>query len=124
MNAKERIMDSGDLKIGISEDESLISISWSGRSTERDPGKFLNPVLGEAFKTADTEGKSVLLDFKNLEYMNSSTVTPVVKILSDAGKGIKSILIKYNNKFRWQQVSFSALQVFAAKDTRISIVGE
>lgn len=63
------------------------------------------------------------MDFRELEFMNSSTVTPVAKMLEHGKKGTVSITVFYNHSKKWQELSFSALKIFETKDGRISVTG-
>lgn len=110
----------GELKLDLR--DSILTLT--GRSTARDPGNFLGPILTNAFKQAIAAGKALVLDFRKLEYMNSSTITPVIRLLHEAKKGSGKVTITYDGKSRWQDLSFSALTIFTTEDKRIEIRGE
>jgi len=110
------------LNLEITENE-YISIIWHGKSTERNPGNFLNPILSETLSRSTAEGKTIIMDFRELEFMNSSTVTPVAKMLEQGKKGSNSITVYYNKTKKWQELSFSALKIFETDDDRISVIG-
>ena len=105
------------------EDADSVTISWKGRSTARDPAEFLIPILTAALKHAAEVRKPLTLDFRQIEYFNSSTITPVVRLIEEAKRRGTSVVIRYDGKLRWQELSFSALQVFHTGDERIKIVG-
>jgi hypothetical protein len=65
----------------------------------------------------------MMLDFRGLSYMNSSTLTPIIKILERARVGDGRVTIAYSRSQKWQEVSFSALVIFQTKDGRIEIRG-
>ena len=54
----------------------------------------------------------ILMDFTHFEYMNSSTVTPIVKQLERAKKENRKVTIHYKKGLKWQELSFAALRVF------------
>ncbi len=110
------------LNLEITENDS-ISILWQGKSTERNPSNFLNPILSDTLSKGASEEKKIILDFRELEFMNSSTVTPVAKMLEQGKKGSNSITIYYNKTKKWQELSFSALKIFETDDGRISVIG-
>ena len=64
-----------------------------------------------------------MLDFQALEYMNSSTITPVIRVLNEAKKGQGRLLVLYKKAAKWQELSFSALTIFETDDKRIEIRG-
>lgn len=114
----------GDLRLETHDGASGPVVSWLGRSTARDPGNFLGPILTEHYRTATAAQKSLTLDFRKLEYMNSSTITPVIRLLHEAKKNGGKVTILYQAASRWQDLSFSALTIFATEDKRIEIRGE
>jgi len=65
----------------------------------------------------------LVLDFRKIEYMNSSTITPVIRTLEQARRASRSIRVLYQKTVKWQELSFSALQVFETPDRRIQICG-
>ena len=110
------------LRIELTEDDSTLSLVWLGKSADREPGVFLLPILTQALATGET-GKRLVLDFCQLEFMNSSTFTPISKILEAAKKGTAQLQIIYRKSVNWQELSFSALRIFETKDQRIAITG-
>ncbi len=114
---------SGDLKLEVRSGESAIEVAWLGRSTARDPSSFLGPILTDALRQAGAAGQGVVLDFRRLEYMNSSTITPVIRLLHEAKRGTARVKILFKQTSRWQELSFSALTIFQTDDERIQIRG-
>jgi hypothetical protein len=111
------------LTLVVAEEAAAITITWRGRSTARDPSEFLIPVLTKALDRATELKRSLVLDFRSLQYFNSSTITPVVRLIEETKRRGGSMLINYDKKLRWQELSFSALQVFHTGDQRIRISG-
>jgi hypothetical protein len=111
------------LTLSVTEDKTAVSVVWKGRSTARDPAEFLIPILTKALDRAAELRCPLSLDFRAIEYFNSSTITPVVRLMEEAKRRGASLIIHYDKKLRWQELSFSALQVFHTGDQRIRIVG-
>jgi len=44
-------------------------------------------------------------------------------LIEEAKRRGASLVVRYDKKLRWQELSFSALQVFHTGDERIKIVG-
>lgn len=101
-----------------------VLLGWRGRSEEREPGSFLVPILAEALDAARSEAKRLVLDFTAVEYMNSSTFTPLVKLLDEARRASVPVLFRYSLTRKWQSLSFSALRAFETSDGRVSVHGE
>ena len=111
------------LNIEVTETDADITVRWSGRSNEREPSHFITPVLNTTLTRAQEAGKRVVMDFRTVEYMNSSTFTPLLRMLSQAYKGTVSIQLLYSPELHWQVLSFSAMRVFQTGDRRIDLVG-
>jgi len=111
------------LNFDITEETDSIVMNWSGRSTDREPGKFITPILIELIKEGSDKNKRVIMDFQNLTYMNSSTLTPIIKILERAKRGNTKISVLYKKSLHWQDLSFSALEIFETNDKRVEIKG-
>ncbi len=114
----------GELKLDVKDGPGGPVVTWLGRSTARDPGNFIGPLLTRLYKAAVDSGKALVLDFRKLDYMNSSTITPVIRLLHEAKKSGGKVTITYTAASRWQDLSFSALTIFATEDKRIEIRGE
>ena len=111
------------LKLELEEKKDAIKISWSGKSIDREPGKFITPILVNAIRRSSGLNKKIILDFRELAYMNSSSITPVIKILERAKRGRTQIRVVYRKSLKWQDLSFSALEIFKTKDRRVEIKG-
>jgi len=111
------------LSIEVIEHETTIDVKWEGKSIEREPGKFISPILAKVLEMAGSLNKRIFMDFQSLSYMNSSTITPIIKILNRAQKGMTKITITYQKALKWQELNFTALEVFRTEDNRLEIKG-
>lgn len=111
------------LTLELRDEEGAVSLVWSGRSTGREPGAFIVPVLSRAVELGRVHGKPVVLDFQAMAYMNSSTITPIIRLLSKAMRSASNVSVVYKKDLKWQELSFTALEVFQTSDQRISIRG-
>ena len=111
------------LKIEVQERSDSIITNWTGKSVDRNPSQFLTPFLVDLLKRGNEVKKQIILDFQKLEYMNSSTITPIIKILKRAKKGKVQLTILYDKLLKWQDLSFSALKIFQTKDKKVEIKG-
>lgn len=114
----------GELTLELRHAPGEVRLVWRGKSTDREPGRFLVPVLTEAFESAHAAEVPLILDFAALEYMNSSTFTPVVKALDDSRRLSVRVVLEYSLSRRWQALSFSALRTFETLDGRIKLNGK
>ena len=111
------------LTIEVIESKTTINVSWKGKSIEREPSKFLSPILSKIIDLAAENNKRIVMDFRSLSYMNSSTITPVIKILERAKKGITKLSVLYQKALKWQELNFSALEIFETNNNQIEIKG-
>lgn len=111
------------LQIDFVREDSTITLRFLGKSILKDPNDFLMPILLKALTESNNEKKRLVLDFGSLAYMNSSTLTPVIKILERARVGEGQISVSYRRMLKWQDISFSALVIFQTPDKRIEIKG-
>ena len=120
-NAERFVSD--QLEIEVKEDSESIDVIWTGKSIDRDPGKFITPILTGVLNRSVDRQKEVVLDFRKLRYMNSSTITPVIKILERAKRGNVRVRVFYDSNRKWQDLSFSALAIFQTRDGRVTVRG-
>ena len=111
------------LTLVVVEDDDTINVQWTGKSSDRDPGKFITPIFTGILARAGNGTKLIVVDFQSLAYLNSSTITPIIRLLDEAKRGSHRITIHYQKSLKWQDLSFSALHIFKTKDGRIQIVG-
>jgi hypothetical protein len=111
------------LSIEVIEHETTIDVKWEGKSIDREPSKFISPILVKVLEMASALNKRITMDFQSLSYMNSSTITPIIKILDRAQKGMTKITITYQKALKWQELNFTALEVFRTEDNRLEIEG-
>jgi hypothetical protein len=114
----------GELTLELVQAANELRLRWLGKSTEREPGHFLVPVLAETFESARAAGVPLVLDFTELDYMNSSTFTPVVKALDHSRRLAVPVILEYSLSRKWQALSFSALRTFETLDGRIKVIGK
>ena len=111
------------LTIQVVEHKNTIDVKWEGKSVDREPSKFISPILVKVLEMASDLNKRIIMDFQSMAYMNSSTITPIIKILERANKGMTKITIFYQKSSKWQELNFSALKIFKTKDNRLEIKG-
>jgi hypothetical protein len=114
----------GPLSISRNDDEETLVLSFTGKSILRDPTELLQPNLFLVLDEVEETGKTLVLDFTELSYMNSSTFTPLVKTLEKARRGTCRVRVLYDESQKWQSVSFAALTIFNTTDGRVQVEGK
>jgi hypothetical protein len=112
----------GELSLEAQQGVGELRLVWRGRSADREPGRFLLPVLLQLVERCRRSSSRLCLDFSSLEYMNSSTFTPVVKAIDEARRAHVPLVLEYSLAKKWQALSFSALRTFETPDGSVSVL--
>ncbi len=123
MSSINETFTNAQLKLERSENGKSVTIRLLGKSILRNPNEFIMPILMDTVAKAADMKKRTVVDFTELVYMNSSTLTPFIKILEKMRVGDGEITLLYKKDMKWQDISFSALVIFETKDKRIEIKG-
>lgn len=96
---------------------AALRLVWRGRSTARNPGELLVPYFQGVFDWATKSGRATVeMHFERMEHFNSSTVGALIYLIQDArGKQIPLVFV-YDQKLKWQKLSFDAMRVFVKSD--------
>lgn len=117
------VYNNGLLTITSRIDSEKIILHWTGKSTDREPSKFLIPIFDEVDAICEKENKRLELNFTDLEFMNSSTITPIIKLLNKAKVTGRRVSITYKKSLKWQELSFTALFIFKTDNDQLQING-
>lgn len=101
-------LQADDLTIESLRQSDQLVVRWLGRSEDKDPARTLQPLLDQVcdqFRNA----RAVELDFRSLEYMNSSTVRPILNLVRRASSDAGSVRVRYDASKSWQRLSFLAI---------------
>ena len=114
--------ESGGLKVEVEVTRSALRLSWQGRSTERDPSKVLKPFFG-TLEPHIKNDRTVELDFRDLEFMNSSTVKPILVFCEAASTKARSVSVRYDSHKTWQRLSFGLLKAMSRTWNNVTVEG-
>lgn len=121
--AEKEIYSQNALTLEVREESETITVNWQGKSDEREPGRFLTPLLNKILERGGNGTKRIVLDFKQIAYVNSSTVTPIFRLLGDAKRGTHRVTVLYQKALKWQDLTFSAMGAYSTRDGRIQVSG-
>lgn len=124
MTDSTEVFSDGTLKIDQQASDSALTLNLSGKSIIRDSMDTLLPIFKKALEDAASADKRLVLNFRSVSYMNSSSFAPVIKVLEKARTGKAQLSVLYDSNEKWQQTSFSAMTIFKTSDGRITIDGE
>lgn len=85
--------------------ERIMTIKWTGISKEMDPDAKLIPIMNTLLEDAQEQ---LVLDFYDLEYINSASVVPVITFVKAADEKKINTVIRYNPQLSWQKSMFKA----------------
>lgn len=122
--SNENIFSKNLLELKVLEEDNSICVKFRGKSVDRDPSDFITPVLSETIENCLKKNKKLVLDFQELEFMSSSTITPVSKIIEIGRDKSVKITVVYQKALKWQDLNFSALRIFESDDGLIEIAGK
>ena len=99
------------LNITVDEQAKSTTVRWLGISDSRDPAVHLLPFLTSLLD--ELSGKDVLVDLRDLEYMNSATVSPLINFVKNLdAKGARTTLT-FDASIPWQKVNAQCMRAIA-----------
>ena len=123
MSNLDAVFDDGTLTINRSQADGTLTLQLIGKCIIRDANDTLMPIFSDAMAESGHNGQRLVLDFRDVSYMNSSSFAPVFKVLEKARLSEQALTIRYDSQQKWQTVSFSAMTIFKTPDERIQIDG-
>ncbi len=116
--------DNSHLSIDVKETGKTLTLTFHGKSIERTPGEFLVPIFKECIEEPSLKTHNIEFDMRDLEYINSSTITIFARLLENAKNEVKKLSILYKSSVRWQRLCFEALKIFETQTKNIQIIGK
>lgn len=110
----------GGLVLEIEQEKTEARIVWKGVSQERNPGQFLNPLVQEW--AAKLNNVAVTVDLRQLEYMNSATVQPLVSLIKRLDASGMPIRVLFND-VDWQKTHRNCMSAIARTLRHVSVNG-
>lgn len=100
----------GDLKIEVEEPApDRIVVRWRGASNTRDPGSALKTFFDVLFAEASSRKAVVEQHFEELTFFNSSTVSALLRLVTEAGRLGLPMTLHYDGSLRWQAHNFEGI---------------
>lgn len=84
---------------------------WLGVSDAREPAAHLTPFLSSLLD--DLANRSVTVDFRDFEYMNSATVSPRINFVKSLDARGARIVLLFDNGVPWQKVNAQCMRAIA-----------
>jgi hypothetical protein len=109
-NSDDMKFEQGGLIIALNRTESIAKMTWRGTSDSRDPSEFLDPVFRRVLE--EVSNRELVIDFSCLEFMNSSTVSPIIALLKNANSRGITCSVQFSD-IDWQRTHMRCLQTIA-----------
>ncbi|MCR9142509.1 MAG: hypothetical protein NXI24_09675 [bacterium] len=112
-----------ELEIVVTRNDLALRLEWLGSIHSADPGDYLDPYFDLLIDAAASDGVAIVCDFSKLEYMNSSSIPPLIHLLRECGEREIKAEFTYDASRKVQTASFRALDVIARKSSFTSVKG-
>jgi hypothetical protein len=109
------------LQIKLLNEGDRVTMQWLGKSDSREPSAVITPFFEEVVPEFD--GKSVVVEFQNLRYINSSTIPTILSLMKQLSERNIGTTITFNKNSSWQSASFKALQTISKNMDNITVEG-
>ncbi len=97
----------GLLKLHESCDGETLTLAWEGKSVDKNPGEFLNPLL---LKITEEPGLArVIVDLTELAQMNSSSMPSLIIFMKNLERKGIAAEFYYSADSEWQRIAFQML---------------
>lgn len=97
----------GLLKIHETHDGSHVILEWEGKSVDKNPGDFINPILARIAEYPDI--KKIEVDLTQLQQMNSSTMPSLIIFMKNLERNSVAADFIYSPDSEWQRISLQML---------------
>ena len=97
-------------------------LKWIGKSDNRNPSVSLDPYFDRIIN--ELEGTELTVDFRELAYMNSSTVHPIIKFCKKLDTHKINAVIKYDATSKWQEAVFKAFKTLSRLLPHLTVEGK
>jgi hypothetical protein len=88
-------------------DGANLTLVWEGKSVDKSPGEFLNPIL---LRVAEEQALAkISIDLTKLTQMNSSTMPSLIIFMKNLERSGVAADFIYSADLEWQRISFQML---------------
>lgn len=107
---RERVYRNENLTLVVTASGGTATVSWRGVSDSRFPAQFLGPIIDELGN--DLQRLDVVIDLRELKYMNSSSVLPLIALIKRLDGNGKSVRVRFQN-VDWQRTHHNCMSAMA-----------
>ena len=119
MKAGVELFASDRLTIHSVSTDKRYTLNWSGECDFRNPSETLGPTLRGVL--SELRERRLVLDFRGLTFMNSSSVSPILMFIKAAcSRGIWVHLV-YNVNLSWQRTTASSMRALGQSLRQLTV---
>jgi hypothetical protein len=120
MTGVVRTYEREGLSIEVIRGPTSTAVAWRGISDSRTPANFLSPIIQEL--TELLKGQKVTVDFTSLEYINSATVAPLIRLVRALDVVCEDVHVLFSG-IDWQKTHFRCMSAIGRtlKHVRVEI---
>ena len=119
MSSENHTLTLDELQIRFSTENERPVISWHGSSELQDPSDSIGGFLHSLIPAI--RGKRVTMDFRLLEYMNSATLQPLLRIMREYNVSDVFTEILYDANVEWQRILFRSVAAISTTLANVSV---
>ena len=113
-----------DFEIDVTKKTDALILSWRGSLHAPSPDEFLDPYFEKLLEVLREGDLSLICNFKELDYMNSASIPPLIQLLRKLAEDEITGEFIYDATRKVQTASFRALDVIARKSPYTSVKGD
>ena len=111
--------ESGGLTITVDNAGPSATVRWLGVSDAREPALQLSPFFNGLLD--QLKNRTVTVDFRSFEYMNSATVSPIIHFVKGLdAHGARTTLL-FDPSVPWQKVNAQCMRALARTLTHVQV---
>ena len=120
MSPENQTFQEEELSITVRCEGDSATVVWSGMSEIQSPELSVGPFLKSL--APRLQGKKVTMDFRELEYINSATLQPILSLIKELDDNRIDTVIKYDKAMESQRITFRCIIAITQPLTHISVV--
>ncbi|MEZ4221575.1 MAG: hypothetical protein R3B13_11660 [Polyangiaceae bacterium] len=108
------------LSITVSRSHTSATMRWTGMCDARDPETILGPLFRRL--TQELKGLNLTIDFREFEYMNSATVSPILQFIKKLDASDTPTTLLYDCTVNWQRINCQCMRAIARTLNHLQVV--
>lgn len=119
MNSDEGVFTKERLTIRRAQTRQQYVLFWSGECDFRNPAEILSPVLNSVL--SELRDRRLVLDFRELSFMNSASVTPILAFVKSVCSKDIAVHLVYSATLSWQRTTASSMRALGRSLKLLSV---